>query len=168
MLFVNEVRLMGNMGQAPEFNAFSSGDPFCTFSVATTEYWTDKATNQRQENTTWTRVKVRDRGTVDYLKQYAAKGSRVYVEGKLRTFNYTDKDGIERTMTEVDASRVSLESRRNDDAQEQSRPAAAPQPKASRQETVRYHAPGTNSRQQNNQYSGLQADNSGGSGMPRF
>jgi single-strand DNA-binding protein len=163
MLFVNEVRLMGNMGNAPEFNTYPSGDPYCVFSVATTEYWTDKATTQKHESTTWTRVKVRDRNTVEYLKQYAAKGSRVYVEGKLRTSKFTDNGGVERLLTEVDANRVSLESRRSDNADDQPQPEQAPAPQAQRA-----RAANTNVRQQSNQSSGLQPDNSYGSGMPRF
>lgn len=127
MLFVNKVTLMGNMGADPEFRTFPSGDPFCTFNVCTTEKWKDRESGELKERSEWTRVQVRDRFDVDYLRKYAQKGTRVYVEGTLRTRKFQGKEGEEKSFTEVDALVVSLESRtRQSEASSQG---ATPSPK---------------------------------------
>ena len=85
MKSVNRTVLLGNMGKAPEFRTLPSGDRVANFSVCTTEKWKDRSTGELKEHSEWNKVQVREKGTVDYLERYAQTGSRVYVEGTLRT-----------------------------------------------------------------------------------
>lgn len=141
MLYLNRVQLLGNMGQAPEFGQFPSGDEYCSFSVCTTEKWKDRNTGELQEKSEWTRVKVREKYTVDYLKRFAQKGVRVFVEGMLRNIKIAGKNGADdRYFTEVDASLVSLEGRPASDEQKP-RQSASEQPRAPRPVPQQHAAP---------------------------
>jgi single-strand DNA-binding protein len=98
---VNKVILIGNVGRDPETRRMPSGDPVCNFSLATSESWRDKASGERKEQTEWHNVVIFNDGLTKIVEQYVRKGSKVYIEGQLRTRKYTDKDGQERSRTEV-------------------------------------------------------------------
>ena len=98
---VNKVILVGNVGRDPETRRMPSGDPVVNFSVATSDSWRDKATGERKEQTEWHNVVIFNENLAKVAEQYLRKGSKVYIEGQLKTRKYTDKDGQERSRTEV-------------------------------------------------------------------
>ena len=100
MAGINKVILVGNLGAKPEVKYASNGNAISNLSVATSESWTDKTTGQKQERTEWHRVSLFGK-LAEIAGQYLDKGSKVYVEGKLQTRKYTDKDGIERWTTDI-------------------------------------------------------------------
>ncbi|WP_141056236.1 single-stranded DNA-binding protein [Tepidiphilus succinatimandens] len=100
MASVNKVILIGNLGRDPETRYMPSGEAVCTFSVATSETWKDKATGERKEATEWHRVVFFGR-QAEIAAQYLRKGSSVYIEGSLRTRKWTDQSGQERYTTEI-------------------------------------------------------------------
>ena len=100
MAGINKVILVGNLGAKPEVKYASNGNAISNLSVATSESWTDESTGQKQERTEWHRVSLFGK-LAEIAGQYLDKGSKVYVEGKLQTRKYTDKDGIERWTTDV-------------------------------------------------------------------
>ncbi|WPL16684.1 Helix-destabilizing protein [Thiorhodovibrio winogradskyi] len=97
---VNKVIIVGNLGNDPDTRYMPSGDPVTNFSVATSEVWNDKNTGERQERTEWHRVAIFGR-TAEVAKQYLRKGSKVYIEGKLRTRKWQGQDGQDRYTTEI-------------------------------------------------------------------
>lgn len=97
---VNKVILIGNVGRNPEIRTSADGKKIANFSLATSETYKDK-TGQKQEKTEWTNVAVFNSGLVDLVERYVSKGSRIFVDGSLRTRKWTDKSGIERYTTEV-------------------------------------------------------------------
>lgn len=101
---VNKVILVGNLGADPEIRFTQSGQPVCNFRIATSEVWTDKA-GQRQEQTEWHNIVVWGKQG-EIAKQYLSKGRQVYVEGKIRTRQWTDKDNQTRYTTEITADSV--------------------------------------------------------------
>lgn len=101
MASVNKVILIGNLGRDPEVRSFQSGDKICHLSVATTDSWKDKTSGERKEKTEWHRVCVYAQNLITFAERFLSKGSRVYLEGKLETRKYTDKDGVEKYSTEV-------------------------------------------------------------------
>ncbi len=107
MASVNKVILVGNLGQDPEVRTFPNGGRVANVTIATTDRWKDKQTNEQREATEWHRVVFNER-LADIVDQYLRKGSQVYVEGSLRTRKYTDKDGIERYITEIRADRMQM------------------------------------------------------------
>ena len=92
--------LIGRLGADPEIRDTKTGGRFATFSLATSERWKDKSGDQ-QERTEWNRVVVFQEGLIPVIEQYVTKGSNVFVEGKLQTRKYEDKDGVEKYTTEV-------------------------------------------------------------------
>ena len=92
---LNKVILIGRLGKDPEVRYMPNGEAVCNFSVATSESWKDK-NGQRQEATEWHNVTMYRR-LVEIAGQYLKKGSQVYLEGKIQTRKYTDKNGVERT-----------------------------------------------------------------------
>ena len=100
MSSVNKVILIGNLGKDPEIRYLPSGDAVANFSVATSENWTDKASGEKKEQTEWHRVAFFGR-TAEVIGQYVKKGSKIYVEGRLQTRKWDDKDGQDRYTTEV-------------------------------------------------------------------
>lgn len=98
---INKVILVGNLGKDPECRRTQSGDPVVNFNVATSEVWRDKTTGERKENTEWHRITVFNENLCKVAEQYLRKGSKVYIEGQLRTREYTDKDGTLRKVTEI-------------------------------------------------------------------
>lgn len=101
---VNKVILLGRLGQDPELKYTPGGAPVCNFSLATTEAWTDKQ-GQKQEKTEWHRVVVWGK-LAELCNQYLAKGRQAFLEGRLQTRSWDDKDGNKRYTTEILASTV--------------------------------------------------------------
>lgn len=96
---VNKVILIGNLGKDPEVKYFPSGGALCNVTIATSESWKDKTTGEQKERTEWHNV-VFNNKLAEIAGQYLKKGSKVYVEGALRTRKW-EKDGIDRYTTEV-------------------------------------------------------------------
>ena len=104
---VNKVIIVGNLGRDAEVRRTPSGAAVSTISVATTEVWTDKSSGERQEKTEWHRVVIWGK-TAETLEQYLLKGRQVYVEGKLQTRKWQDRDGNDRYTTEIRSDRIVL------------------------------------------------------------
>lgn len=98
---VNKVILVGHLGRDPEKRSGQDGKPIVTLSVATSETWRDKATGERREATEWHRIVIFNEGLCAIAEKYLRKGSKVYVEGQLKTRKWTAQDGSERYTTEV-------------------------------------------------------------------
>lgn len=101
---VNKVILLGRLGQDPELKYTPGGSAVCNFSLATTESWTDKS-GQKQEKTEWHRVVVWGK-LAELCNQYLAKGRQAFLEGRLQTRSWDDKDGNKKYTTEILASTV--------------------------------------------------------------
>lgn len=115
---INKVIIVGNLGNDPEVRYTTNGDQVASISVATTEYWKDRNTGERQEQTEWHRISIFGR-TAETAGQYLKKGSQVYVEGRLRTRKYTGKDGIERYATDIICDNLQMLGKREDGGQRQ-------------------------------------------------
>jgi single-strand DNA-binding protein len=98
---LNKVTLIGNLGKDLEIRTFQNGGRAAHFSLATTESWKDKQSSERKEKTEWHQVAIMSDGLVAVAEKYLKKGSKVYIEGKLETRKWTDKDNQERYTTEV-------------------------------------------------------------------
>lgn len=98
---INRAILLGNVGRDPEVRTLTSGDKVASFSVATSEQWKDKATGERKETTDWHQVVVFNQALVGIVEQYVTKGSRVSVEGSIKTRKYQTSDGSDRYATEI-------------------------------------------------------------------
>lgn len=101
---LNKVMILGRLGQEPELKYTPAGAPVCNFSVATSENWTDK-NGQKQERTEWHRIVVWNK-LAELCNQYLSKGRQVFIEGRLQTRSWDDKDGNKRYTTEINASTV--------------------------------------------------------------
>ena len=106
MASVNKVILLGNLGRDPETRYTTGGDAVTNLSIATSEQWKDK-NGDKQERTEWHRVVLFDR-LAEIAGEYLKKGRSVYIEGRLQTRKYTDKDGVEKYSTEIVADRMQL------------------------------------------------------------
>jgi len=104
---VNKVIIVGNLGRDPETRYMPSGDAITNIAVATTDKWKDKATGEQKEATEWHRISFFGK-LAEIAGQYLKKGSQVYIEGKLRTRKYTDKDGVEKYSTEIVADTMQM------------------------------------------------------------
>ncbi|MGL9717937.1 MAG: single-stranded DNA-binding protein [Wolbachia sp.] len=98
---VNKVILIGNLGRDPEIRTMQNGKEMASFSIATSESWIDKSSGLRSEKTEWHNIVVFNEGLVKVVKDFTRKGSKVYIEGSLRTRKWTDQNGSERYTTEV-------------------------------------------------------------------
>ena len=98
---LNRATLIGNVGQEPKIIMTQSGGKFATFSIATSEKWTDKQTGEVKENTDWHNIIVSTDGLANVVEQYVKKGTRLFVEGRIRTRKYTDNNGLDRYVTEI-------------------------------------------------------------------
>lgn len=107
MASVNKVILIGNLGKDPEVRYLPSGAAICNVTIATSRQWKDKTSGERQEETEWHRVTFFDR-MAEIAGEYLKKGRPVYVEGRLKTRKYTDKDGVEKYTTEITATEMQL------------------------------------------------------------
>jgi single-strand DNA-binding protein len=111
MASVNKVILVGNLGADPEMRHTGSGDPVCTLSVATSEKYKNRD-GEMQTTTEWHKV-VLFRRLAEIANQYLRKGSSAYFEGQLKTRKWTDKNGLERYTTEIEAHELKLMDRQD-------------------------------------------------------
>ncbi len=107
MASINKVILIGNLGADPEVRYTPDGDAVCTLRLATTDKWKDKTTGDMREMTEWHRV-VLFRRLAEVANDYLKKGVPVYIEGRLRTRKWQDKEGHERFTTEIEASEMKM------------------------------------------------------------
>ena len=98
---VNKVILVGNLGQDPEVKSFQNGGRIANLRLATSENWKDKTTGERKERTEWHTVVLQSEGLVGVAERFLRKGSKVYIEGQLRTRKWQDQSGNDRYSTEV-------------------------------------------------------------------
>jgi len=104
---VNKVIIIGNLGADPEARQFSNGGSVTNISVATSEQWTDKQSGEKREATEWHRIALFNR-LGEIAAQYLRKGSKVYIEGSLRTRKYQDQSGQDRYITEIRAEQMQM------------------------------------------------------------
>ena len=107
MASINKVILIGNLGRDPENRYLPSGEQVTSIAVATTDRWRDKASGEQKEQTEWHRISFFGK-LAEIAGQYLKKGSQVYIEGRLRTRKYTDKEGIDRYQTEIIADTMKM------------------------------------------------------------
>lgn len=100
MSAINRVQLLGNLGKDPEIRSTQGGSKIATLSIATTERWKDKQSGENKEKTEWHKVVIFG-NLAEVAEKYLSKGSRLYVEGKLQTRKWTDKEQVERYITEI-------------------------------------------------------------------
>ena len=135
MASVNKVILIGNLGKDPEVRYAPSGSAICNVTIATSRQWKDKTSGEKQEETEWHRVVFYDR-LAEIAGEYLKKGRPVYVEGRLKTRKWTDKEGVEKYTTEIVADQMQLlgsrEGAGGDDAGGGQRSAPASRPAAGR------------------------------------
>ena len=122
MASVNKVILVGNLGKDPEVRYMPNGDQVANITIATSERWKDKATGEKKELTEWHRI-VFYRKLAEIVGQYLKKGSPIYIEGRIRTRKWQDKDGQDRYTTEIEANEMQMLGSRGDGSQA---PAATP------------------------------------------
>ncbi|GAA5562246.1 single-stranded DNA-binding protein [Acinetobacter schindleri] len=104
---MSNVILVGTLGRDPETKTFPNGGSLTQFSIATSESWTDKNTGERKEQTEWHRIVLHNR-LGEIAQQFLRKGSKVYIEGSLRTRQWTDQNGQERYTTEIRGDQMQM------------------------------------------------------------
>lgn len=119
MASLNQVQLIGNLGADPETRVTGSGDSVCNIRLATTDSWKDKATGEQKESTEWHRV-VFYRRLAEIAGQYLKKGSQVFIQGRIKTRKWTDKDGVEKYTTEIEATEMKMLGGKRDGGNDQS------------------------------------------------
>lgn len=124
MASVNKVIIVGNLGADPEMRYMPSGDAVANIRVATTDKWKDKQTGDMKEATEWHSISFFGK-LAEIAGQFLKKGSQVYIEGKLNTRKYTDKDGVEKYATGIKAETLQMLGGKPSDAGQRA-PAAAP------------------------------------------
>jgi len=107
MASLNRVALIGNLGRDPEVRYTPSGSAICNVTLATTRSWKNKESGDKQEETEWHRIVFYDR-LAEIAGEYLKKGKQVYIEGRLKTRKWTDKEGVEKYTTEVIASEMTM------------------------------------------------------------
>ena len=118
---VNKVIIIGNLGADPEARQFNNGGNVTNISVATSEQWTDKQSGEKREATEWHRVSLFNR-LGEIAAQYLRKGSKVYIEGSLRTRKYQAPDGSDRYATEIRADQMQMLDSNDDNNRQISHP----------------------------------------------
>ena len=98
---VNKVILIGNLGADPEIKSFQNGGKIANLRIATSESWKDRQSGERKERTEWHNVTINSEGLVGVVERFLKKGSKVYIEGQLRTRKWQDRDNNDRYTTEV-------------------------------------------------------------------
>lgn len=98
---VNKVILVGNLGADPEVKSFQNGGKVCNLRIATSESWKDRNTGDKQERTEWHSVAIFSEGLAGVAERFLRKGSKIYIEGQLRTRKWQDQQGNDRYSTEV-------------------------------------------------------------------
>lgn len=101
MSSVNKCILIGNLGADPETKSFQNGGKIANLRLATSERWKDRTSGERKERTEWHSVSVQSEGLVGVVERYLRKGSKVYIEGQLRTRKWQDQSGNDRYTTEI-------------------------------------------------------------------
>ena len=127
---INKVILVGNVGQDPETKAMPNGSMVTNISIATSESWTDKNTGQKQERTEWHRVVFFNR-LAEIVSQYTRKGSKLYVEGSLRTRQW-EQDGVKKYMTEIIGSEMQMLDSKGESQQQHQQNKSQPAPRQQR------------------------------------
>jgi len=107
MASLNKVILIGNLGKDPESRYLPNGDAVCNFSIATSETWKDKATGKKKEATEWHRCSTFGK-LAEICGQYLKSGSQVYVEGRIQTRKWQDKEGQDRYTTEIKVDQMKM------------------------------------------------------------
>lgn len=107
MASVNKVTIIGFCGRDPETRYLPNGEQVTSIAVATTENWTDKQSGEKKSLTEWHRISFFGK-LAEIAGQYLKKGSQVYVEGRIRTNKYTDRDGVERYQTQIIANTMQM------------------------------------------------------------
>lgn len=107
MAGVNKVIIVGNLGNDPEMRTMPNGDPVVKISVATSEEWADKQTGEKKQNTEWHSI-IAFRQLAEIMGKWLKKGSKVYIEGKLRTRKWQAQDGTDRYTTEIIADKLEM------------------------------------------------------------
>lgn len=115
MAGINKVILVGNLGKDPEVRYLEGGTAVANFTLATSESYTDKNTNERKTITEWHNV-VFWRGLAEVAEKYLKKGNQVYIEGKLRTRKWQDKDGHDRYTTEIVGDSMQMLGRKDENS----------------------------------------------------
>lgn len=127
---INKVILIGNLGTDPEVRYMPNGEAVANLTLATSESWTDKQTNEKKELTEWHRLVIYKR-LAEVAGEFLRKGSKIYVEGKLKTRKWQDQQGIERYTTEIVVNEMQMLDGKQDGAapaqQNQQRPAQSQQ-----------------------------------------
>lgn len=124
MSSLNKAQIIGNLGRDPELRATQNGGSIVTLSIATSESWKDKNTGERVERTEWHRVVILNNdGLCKLVERCLTRGSKVYVEGQIRTRKWTDREGVERFATEIHVTSYGgaitfLDSKRDNDDRE--------------------------------------------------
>lgn len=118
---LNKAQIIGRVGRDPEVRYLTSGDAVVNVSVATSERWKDKSTGEVKEATEWHRVNFFGR-LAEIAGEYVQKGTLLYVEGKIKTRKWTDKDGVEKYSTEIMGETLKLLSSRGDSQPRQQEP----------------------------------------------
>lgn len=124
---LNKVILIGNLGRDPEVRYMPNGEAVCNFSIATSETWNDRQTGQRQERTEWHNITLYRR-LAEVAGQYLKKGSQVYIEGRIQSRKYTDKNGIERTAYEIIGNEMKMLGGKAEGSSESANTAEPPAP----------------------------------------
>lgn len=147
---VNKVILIGNLGRDPEMRSMPNGDAVTSIAVATSEAWKDRDSGEMQERTEWHNVVLFKR-LAEVASEYLRKGSRVYIEGSLRTRKWQDKNGQDRWTTEIIGSNLQMLDRA--DNEDRGRSSAHSQQRGSAPaHQQRGSAPPQNQQQRNNAY----------------
>ena len=136
MASVNKVILICNLGKDPELRYNTNGVAFCVLNIATSRSWKNRETGEKQEETEWHRVVFNDK-LAEIVGQYCKKGKPIYVEGRLRTRKWTDKEGRDAYTTEIMADQMQMLGGREEGGEGQ-QPSRAPAP------ARRTNAPGSN------------------------
>ncbi len=118
---INKVTILGVTGADPEIRNMPNGNSVANLSVATSEQWKDKATGQRQEKTEWHRIVFFGR-LAEVVEKYVKKGNQIYIEGRLQTRKWTDKQGNDRYTTEIVAAEMQMLGGRSQQNQRQNTP----------------------------------------------
>ncbi len=104
---VNQATLLGNVGKDPEIRKANNGKEIASFSLATTESWKNKESGNRETKTEWLNIVVFQEGLVSTIKRYVKKGSKLYIQGQIKTRKWTDKNGVDKWTTEIVLSNFS-------------------------------------------------------------
>lgn len=124
---VNKVILIGNLGSDPEVRYMPNQEAVANFTLATSESWTDKSTNEKKEQVEWHKIVVYKR-LAEIAGEYLRKGSKVYVEGRLRTRKWQDQQGVERYTTEIVCNELQMLDGKQDGAASQPKQAPSQRP----------------------------------------